>query len=261
MVSPVSILLLLAVFAVGAGLLGYGTLGVLDLLRLSRGSTSAAAIDAGLLSIAGTAVHSENHGTVTSPVTGAEALWYAYEIQHRASDLARPDWETVAEDAGGRPFGLETADGRVTLDPAGARVAVDPDLDAEVEADPAELDASTADAAVSEAGSMTVGGVDLTAGEYYRLIERRITLGDDLQVSGAATVDRPEPSGDAAATSTISAAAPHGRLRRLLAVPLVIDQPGGAGALGVLRDRILVGLVFGLPLTMLAVVYAYLAVN
>ena len=260
MVSPVSILLLLVVFAVGAGLLGYGTLGLLDILRLRRGSTSAAVIESGLLTLSGTADLSDEHGTVTSPATGAEVLWYEYEIQHRASDLARPDWETMARDAAGRPFGLETDGGHVIVDPAGARVAVDPDLDAEFEADPAELDASTADATVSEAGSMTVDGVDLTAGEYYRLIERRITPGDDLQVSGAAAVDRAEAAGDAAGASTISAA-DRGRLGRLLSVPLVIDEPEGPGALGVLRDRVLVGLVFGLPLTMLAVVYAYLAVN
>jgi len=102
------------------------------------------------------------------------------------------------------------------------------------------------------AESVDVGVATLDAGERYRLLERRIEAGDALAVTGGATVNAEGGPG-----ALLQARTNGGRLARYLGVPLVVARPGGADASEQLRGRVLIGLVVGLPLVMLSLVYLF----
>ncbi len=250
--------LLVSIFALGVTVLAYGLFALLTLLRLRWSHNAVGTLSSGLLSVTGTAADGADDGTVTSPVTGDEALVYEYQLQRQEGTISRPEWTTHAGQVDGRPFELRTADGSATIDPAGVRLAVDPDLQVEFTATPDELAAlgPVADSATADGESVVVDGVELTTGETYRLVERRIQAGDEIQVSGSATVVHPD-AGRARAGPRISARPDPGRFRRRVALPLVLDEPDGAGARGYLRNRAIAGLVFGLPFTMLALSYGF----
>jgi len=256
MASLADLALLLPIFAVGAGLIGYGLLALGQLLRIRRGAgTPATDASRALVSLEGTAVDVDD-ATVTSPLTGREALWYSYRVDTHGGDLTRPDWTPVAEGRDGRVFGVETGGDTVRVDPDGADVELDPIDEVDVVADPADvadLRSVAATVTVDEAAeSVDVGVATLDAGERYRLLERRIEVGDALAVTGGATVNAAGGPGVLLRASTDG-----GLLARFLGVPFVVASPRGADASEQLRGRVLIGLVVGLPLVMLSLVYLF----
>jgi hypothetical protein len=250
--------LLGSIFAVGVLVLAYGLVAVATMARLRWSEGTVGDLSSGLLSLTGTAVERGAEGTVTSPVTGEDALVYDYELQRHEGTKSRPDWTTHDSGGDGRPFELRTAAGSATVDPAGATVAVDADLQVEFTATPDEVASlgPIADAVAGDGESVVVDGTELVAGEDYRLVERRIEAGTELQVSGSARIES-SGTGESETGPRLSAQPDRGPIRRRFAVPLVLDDPDGAGARGTLRNRAVAGLVFGLPFTMLAVSYGF----
>ena len=120
MASLADLALLLPILAVGAGLIGYGLFALGQLIRLRRGAgIPASDTSRAIVSVEGTAVDVDD-ATVTSPLTGREALWYAYRVDGHGGDLTRPDWTPVAEGRDGCVFGVETGGDTVRVDPDGA---------------------------------------------------------------------------------------------------------------------------------------------
>lgn len=256
MASLADLALLLPIFAAGAGLLGYGLLALGQLVRIRRGAaTPDSSATRSLVAVEGDAVGVDD-ATVTSPLTGRAALWYAYRIDSHGGDLTRPDWTPVAEGRAGRVFGVQTDGDAVRVDPTGADVELDPSDEVAVVLDPDACDdlrsvAETVTVDETDA-SVDVGVATLEMGERYRFVERRIEPGDALAVTGGAAVEAESGPG-----VIVRARRDRGRIARLLEVPLVVGTPGGADAGEQLRGRVLVGLVIGLPLVMLSLVYLF----
>lgn len=259
---------LVAILAGGVGLLGFGAVALAQLVRLRRRTDAAGdTLHPGVLAIEGRASATEPGETVRSPITGGAALLYEYAVQLRAGSAQTPDWRTVTAGQNGVSFRLETGDGAVLVDPRGASLELPIVDEVEFEADPAaigpknpSIDALAVDA---EAGTVVVGDVPLTNGERYRILERRIEPGDSLPVAGVATT----PDGGTPASTDGAGASRNpdddprlafrrtrGTLRRTFGVPFVIGDADG-GARTRLRNRAIVGALFGLPLVMLAGVY------
>lgn len=263
MATGAALWVLLAIFAAGAGLLGFGAIAVVQRLRLRRATRSdGGPLEPGVLAVRGRTGSTTPDDTVRSPITGDTTLLYEYAIQHRAGSSPTPDWRTVAGGQNGVPFRLETDGGAVLVDPDGAELELPVTDEVEFLADPDELDGDDppldALAVDTETETVVVGDVPLTNGERYRVVERRIEPGDELAVAGVASA-ADAPSATAAGESRdddprIAFRRRSGLVRQTLGVPYVIgDANGGADVR--LRNRAIVGVLFGLPVIMLSGAY------
>lgn len=258
MATGVADLVLIAILTIGVGFLSFGFVGVVQYSRLRRGDrTDGGPLTPGPLTVRGTATPTAPPETVHSPATGERAVLYEYAVQRRGGTSPTPDWRTVTAGQNGVPFLLETAGGAALVDPRGAGLELPVTEEVSFRADPDELDAADppidAIAVDREAGTVVVGDVPLTNGEQYRFVERRIDDGQALTVAGPAADSAGEGPG-AGDRYTVAFRTDRGWFGDLLGVPYVIgDAEGGAGRR--VRNRVIAGLLFGLPLVMLSGTY------
>lgn len=248
--------LLVAFLFVGATLVAGGAVAVVQIVRVSR-LANAGTLRDGLVSLSGRATPLAESEPVTSPLTGRSALCYAFEVRRVESGPDRRGRDEPRTGRGGVPFVLATGDGCVLVDPAGADLALDPTVDATVDADEyGELGSACESVRVDESGDLLrVGDVDLPADGRYRVVERRLEPGDALSVTGPATTDPADgaiaDAGDgsrAGVDALIRARQNPGVLGRSLRVPFVVGASGIDRPRRQLADRAIAGLVFGLPL-------------
>jgi len=250
--APVTALVV-AILALGLVLLLGGAVATLQWLRVwRRRRERPARLEPGLVALEGACRALGPEEPPPAPLSGVSACWSELRLERDAGDVSRSSWRTEAHEEGAETFRLETPAGTVRVDPADAivdlgadeTVAVDPD------ADPEELrDAAGSLDVDLENGRLRIGPWTLDPEERHRLVERRLEPGDEVTVTGQLE------AGDDAATI---AGAPTDTWRsRLLAVPLVVADGGGESASYRLRNRAIVGFVFGLPPTLLALVLLF----
>lgn len=226
--------LLLAILLGSALVLLAGAVGLGQYLRLRRRRGD---LEAGPAWLAGTARAMDGEG-VTAPVSGEPALCVEWTVEREGGKVARRVWRTVDSGRVGGTVRLETEAGAVRLDPADASLDLAEDY-AETFDDPSIL-RETVPAPVH----------DVEDADRYRLTERRIDPGDDLDATGhlgAAADDGP----------TLAGPDDPSIPRRLFGVPFVLADPDRDGGAGVLRDRALAGFVLGVPPALLALVLLF----
>lgn len=241
--APWTSLLLGAIFLAGLVPLLGGAVSLGQLLRLwVRDRANPAGVPSGLVSLAGTARAVEGREPVRSPLTGTESLAFAVEIAREGGRPARPEWETVATRQDEVPFVLDGEHGRVFVDPVGVTLAFDP-------ADERVVDGESAE------DLPNVPGFEPPEGERYRVRERRVDVGQPIELTGIAT-DRTVAVGDESLPVVVFPS-DRGPFGRFLGVPFAVSARGGGRVRRRLRDRTIMGLVIGLPLAMLAIVFAF----
>lgn len=258
-VAPLQ-LVLVGILAAGLGLLAYALVSLGALLHLRRRDrTDGGPVEPGVLAVEGTASAAGGRDPVQSPVTGTDALVYEYAIQHRVGAAATPDWRTVAGGQAGAAFDLAVDGDRVRVDPSSASLGLPVAEEVPFEADPDALDGAEdlplAAVRVAQDGETLVfGDVQLVPGDRYRVVERRIEPGDVVRVAGVAT--RAGSALDDARGGPVTFREFRSSLRQFVGVPYVVGDADG-GAETRLRNRAIVGVLFGLPLAMLGFVYLY----
>jgi hypothetical protein len=259
MASGPVLALLLAILSLGAVLLAWGLVALAQWGRLwRRGRRASTDRPAGVASLRGTCKPTSQEQVVTSPLSGHKAVWYAVTLQRDEGRPVRPQWSAVGRESEVESFYLDADGDSVRVDPSAATVDLAPGATLDFEATPDALEdlRSNLESMAVEAtdGALQVGSWELQAGEYYRLVERRIASGDSISVTGRLEAT---PTGADAASARIEGPADSSRRRRLLGIPFVIADAGGDSGPKRLRNRTLVGLVFGLPLTLLAIVFMF----
>lgn len=244
--------LLGVLFLGGAVLLAGGGVNTIQLLRIRRLARHGR-LRSGAVVLEGTVDDAGSAPPITSPLTGQPAICYEFEV--RAAGRG-PDHAGQTELATGRdavPFALATTAGTVHVDPAGADLALAPVLDVTVDGDdPEPLLSGCASATVDESTTtLRVGDVEVPADGRYRVIERRLSVGDSTTVTGPATTNRDED------TATVGPHTTPGLVEHLVGIPFVIGEYGPDRATRQLVDRAVVGLVFGLPPLFLSLVLLF----
>lgn len=249
--------LVLAILGLGLSLLLGGAVATLQWARVwRRRRATPQPLDLGLVALDGTTCAVEDHPPTAAPLSGEPACCVTIALERDAGAVSRPAWQEVqARDHRG-PFGLETPAGTVRVDPAAAVVDLGSDETVVVESDaaPEDLrDALHGFAVTRSGGHLDVGAWELDPDERYRLIERRLDPGDTVAVTGRLDTD---PTATATAGSISGPPADTWR-SKLLSIPFVVADDGGESASYRLRNRALVGLVLGMPPTLLALVLLF----
>lgn len=260
MASGPVLLLLLGLLTTGGILIAYSLFSLLQLRWFRRALRSDGGRPRpGSVAVEGVARTAADADSVSSPVTGTNALLYEYGVKHLTGAPASPNWRTVASGQDGVAFDVDTDAGRLRVEPPGAALELDVADEIEFEASVDALEdhpaMETLELAYDE-NSIVLGDLPLTPGDHYRVIERRIEPGDAVTVAGIAVESGAEGSPRSPDRPALVLRRTRSRLRRLVGLPFVIGDADG-GALGVLRDRVIVGGIFGLPLAMLALVLLF----
>jgi len=260
MASGPALALLLSILAVGLALVAWGVIAVAQWLRLwRRGRRESTAPRDGVAALEGTCRPTDPESVRRASLSGREALWYEVSLQRDEGRPVRPQWTDVGREGESVPFDLDRDAWSVRVFPADAAVDLAPAATLDFDANPdalASLGADLASIDVEAAGgTLRIGDWDLEAGEHYRLVERRLEPGAVVSVTGR--VERtPGANGDRPAARIAGSASP-GLVGRFLGVPFVVADASGYSGPNRLRNRGLVGLVFGLPLTLLAIVFLF----
>ncbi|MBP1985978.1 hypothetical protein [Halolamina salifodinae] len=150
---------------------------------------------------AGTVAEAPDGGTVEAPFTGRSAVALAYQVLEARRTrgwwlLGFPfgsvtQFEPIDGGAVANPFLLDDGTGQVRVEPAGATFRLDPDTTIQVDGgDPPPerirhyIDAN--DDIDDEELSVSLGPIDWGVGDDRQYVERRLEVGDEVVVCGAA---------------------------------------------------------------------------
>lgn len=261
-IDEVLLFFLLSFWLAGTLLLSAGIFTGLQLLQLKRrGTTSPGNVAEGVTTTQGRVDPAEDEGSVTSPITGTEAVCYEFVVQRQAGTQPRTDWDTVEGGRDGVRFLLSDEAGSVLIDPTEANLEFDPDDVIEFEAVPEEIEAAAntlETAAVDEARDLVdIGVAELELGETYRILERRVQQGDSITATGHATADTAGDLGLTGPKAVLGVSADRSRLQRLLGVPFTLTDETETKATTTLMNRAIVLVTFGTPLFVMPVMFLF----
>lgn len=137
------------------------------------------------------AARTDDGATVTAPFTGSECLAYTYEVEELRSTGKSSSWQTLDEGMAGVDFLVADDTGQVRVDPTGADIRLEEHTlrvgpGDELPERLVQYIEQTDDVEKQDA-SLDLGITELHLGNEQRFTERRLDLGEEVYVYGAAT--------------------------------------------------------------------------
>jgi len=183
-------------YLAAGGLLGIAllTLGLAELrnawrIRSEDPDPAADATRGGPVELAGTAQAADQ--TIHAPFSGTECVACEYEVLEYRSSGKHSSWRTVDEDTVAVPFHLQDDTGSVLVDPEGASLNLAEEMDHKVKGGttpPDRIRRFIADTPSVDSEDYThdLKIVEIKGGNDRRYVERRLDLGSQVHLVGAA---------------------------------------------------------------------------
>ncbi len=192
--QPIALLIAGVAAIIGFCLLWYGGRELLLSYRILTNDPSEVMSlgDGGPVEVEGTA-HPE-HGTLTSPFTGAECLAYEYEVTEERNSQHGTHWETIDSGRNHTAFRVEDETASALVDPRGAdfRFSAERSIDVRGGQRPPErvqeFIRRNGDVG-SEEKSIDLKLFELNTGKDRKYIEKRLDPGEPVHVLGEARYD------------------------------------------------------------------------
>ncbi|WP_135821017.1 E3 ubiquitin ligase [Halostella litorea] len=198
----------------------------------------AAADESGVVEVEGVAERHER--SLVAPFSGEECLVCEYEVLELQSSGKTSSWNTIKAGGGSVPFAVSDGTGRLLVEPAGAKLALDehvtrvgggdrpPERIARWIEDTPDVD--------SEEKTWDLRVIELKAGNDRKYVERRVDPGDAVHVYGGSEYRRWSDAGGAVNVAIRDGLAPLFRITdgderaavRGLAVPALYRLAGAA---------------------------------
>jgi len=203
-----------------------------------------AANESGVVEVEGVAERHER--SLVAPFSGEECLVCEYEVRELQSSGKSSSWNTIKEGGGSVPFAVSDGTGRLLVEPAGAKLALDehatrvdggdrpPERIARWIEDTPDVD--------SEEKTWDLRVVELKAGNDRKYVERRVDPGDAVHAYGGGEYRRWSDAAGAVNVAVGDGVAPLFRITdgderaavRSLALPALYRVAGAAVGFAVL---------------------------
>ncbi len=184
----------------------------------------------GPIEVAGT-VQAADSDPIRASVSATECVVCEIEAQRYVSGQHGGDWRTVTSRAERHPFVIDSPLGTVRVEPEAADLVFEDEVVAEVEKgeEPTGRMAGFFEAVGVDASEGTLADLapsNTLFGSKYRVVERRVDIGEDVYVAGTASRDADVTVGFDSPDAVIRALEDPSLTQRLFGLPFIIGDRG-----------------------------------
>lgn len=252
--SPLTLVVAVGFALLALALLGAGVLAFSRWRHLRAEATERFRVSlTGPLEITGTVQPADDADPFHAAVSGTPCLVSEIEAQvFKSEGKGNASWTTAESRTTTRPFVVESAAGRVRVEPEGADLVLDPQTVDHLEGGEEATGRTAAflDAVGVErtSGSVDLGITELDYGSRFRVREGRVDVGEEVYVAGTALTNDPAVGGFGGPDAVIRAHSDRSLRERLFGFPFVIGDGGESAVRRHFFRRGALFLVFGLAI-------------